>query len=322
MADQILKREAIEALHSRYRFVPFEAETSPRLLSLEHSIATEGVLTPLIVHDFAGTYQLIDGFKRLACAMRLGLAKLPCRILPETTPTASVLELLLHEQRNFITSSAAGQARFIRLAKDLGLEETTLIQRFLPALNLQAHPRVLEQLLAVSSLPEEVLTLCEQKHFSLKRCVHLTKHPPEWLVEFFGWTDRLAITASVLEELLDRFKETLRIEQIPLDELLKAPELKAILEAETSSQERTQRLRAWIRARRFPRLTEIEDRMRHTCETMGLPSGVTLHWDPSLERRGLELRIGLTEPDQWGPRLEALGEESILVGIKQLFEDL
>lgn len=322
MADRILKPEAIEAVHSRYRLVPFEVENAPSLLSLEHSIATEGILTPLIVHDFAGTLHLVDGFKRLACATRLGLATLPCRILPETTPTASVLELLLHEQRNFIASSAAGQARFVRLAKILGLDEATIIQRVLPALNLQAHPRVLERLLAVGSLPDEVLALCEEKHFSLKQCVHLTKHPPEWLAQFFRWRDRLAITASVLEELLDRFRETLRIEQIPLDELLKAPGLEAIFEAEMSPQERTQRLRAWIRARRFPRLTEIEDRMRRTCETMKLPGGVTLQWDPSLERRELKLRIDLTEPEQWGPCIEALREESISAGIKQLFEDL
>jgi len=322
MADRILTRDAIEAEYSRYRIVPFQAETSPSLLSLERSIAAEGILSPLIVHEYAGTHQLVDGFKRLVCATRLGIDALPCRILPEVTSMASMLELVLHEQRSFIASSAVGQARFIRMARDLGVARTVLIQRFLPALNLQAHPRVLDRLLAVGSLPEEVLALCEQKHFSLKQCVHLTKHPPEWLAQFLRWRDRLAITASVLEELLDRFRETLRIEQIPLEELLKAPELNVVLEAGASPQERTQKLRAWIRARRFPRLTAIESRMQQTYEAMKLPRGVTLHWDPTLERRELELRIEFTEPDQLGPQLEALSEENIAAGIKQLFEDL
>ena len=54
------------------------------LTYLEKSIKKFGVLVPLIVHEGSGTeqkYVLLDGERRLRCARRIGLAKVPANII-------------------------------------------------------------------------------------------------------------------------------------------------------------------------------------------------------------------------------------------------
>lgn len=79
--EQIASRRHAEPVH----FVPVGEIDGPHALTPPHaleplveSIATLGILQPLLVRKQAGRYQLIAGARRLAAAIAAGLAEVPC----------------------------------------------------------------------------------------------------------------------------------------------------------------------------------------------------------------------------------------------------
>ncbi len=288
---------------------------------LQRSIAARGIVAPLIVHDWQDRYHLVDGFKRISCARHLGLKKIPCRVLPSETDVASILELVLHERHDTV-ATAAGAARFLSMAEALGVAAERIEKDFLPPAGFRAHGKLRKQLLRVARLPPTVLSFCEEKRFSLKQCSHLTRHPRELLHTLFAHQERLALSAAVAEELLDRMSEIMRIENIGLEQLFEDLHLDEIIAAGGSNAQRTATLRTVLRQRRFPRLCEIEARMSKALSAMPLPDCVSLSWDPSLERREVLVHIRISEARQWLDAVEQLSNDEIAEGIDRLLEDL
>ncbi|MCP4696925.1 MAG: hypothetical protein GY862_08765 [Gammaproteobacteria bacterium] len=317
MVDQYLNLADIEISGSRYRFIQSAGWDGG---VLARSLAEIGLLTPLLVHCYGGRIHLADGFQRAACARELGWSEISCRLLPDETALETLLDIVLHEQLSPVLASTAGRVRFIRWSLGLGLPEKRLQEKFFPPLGIEPHQRLLRQYLAVAKLPEQVLNFCEAKRFSLKQCVHLTRHPQALLEQIFHWN--LSMSASILTELLESFRHYMRVQELSQDELIQDPGFREILDARISSQERTNRVRAWIRTRCYPMLSEIRLRMEETRRHIALPDNVALQWDESLERRELRFNIRIREPEELDAVFSELQKPHILPYISRLFEDL
>jgi hypothetical protein len=73
-----------------------------------------------------------------------------------------------------------------------------------------------------------------------------------------------------------------------------------------------------LRARRFPRLTQLEDRRREILKSLALPPGVSLNVDPKLEDALARLTVEFGSTEELAKRLKALG---LLPG-QPLFQEL
>ena len=60
---------------------------------LAESIATEGILVPVVVYKSGTSYVLIDGERRYRCARTLGLKKIPAVITKEKTPRENLVQM-------------------------------------------------------------------------------------------------------------------------------------------------------------------------------------------------------------------------------------
>jgi hypothetical protein len=138
----------------------------------------------------------------------------------------------------------------------------------------------------------------------------------------FSWRDRLSLTASVAEELLEHLKDHLRAAEATPEELARRPEVRALLEAPLGPQEKTRRLRELVRRLRFPLLTGANDRLEGIRARLGLPGNVRLSWDPTLERHAVDLRITIQDPGEWPATLEFLGSSVVERGIAEMLEEL
>lgn len=324
MTFQHLPSHRVRGTESRYCFcqvTDWDAEDSA-LIPLRSSIQKLGILHPLLVHPIGETFHLVDGFKRAAIAPALGIERLPCHLLPEGISPEEILEILLVEHRPRICATFASKARFIGFALGLGIGKEPLVQRFFPWLGLQEHEAVLRKVEAITRLPEEVLGFCEEKGFSMRQCDQLTRYPRDLLLAMFSWRDAFSLTASIVEELLGHLHDYLRGTDQSLPDFLGDPEVQTLLASPLRPQEKTERLRALIRARRYPLLMETNRQLQRIRAQMDLPRNVELDWDPTLERREVQLVLKLREPEEWEETLQGLQDERIAQGICHLLEVL
>jgi ParB/RepB/Spo0J family partition protein len=71
------------------------------LLSLQESIAEQGILVPLTVYRASGHYVILDGERRWRCALKLGLSAVPAIIQPEPDPVTNIMMMFaIHKTRH------------------------------------------------------------------------------------------------------------------------------------------------------------------------------------------------------------------------------
>lgn len=321
MQRKRLAPASIKAESSRYRVAALLSAAGDE--DLRASIAELGQIDPVTVHEVAdGEYHLVDGFARCACLAMEGAAFVDANVVAAEASPESLMRyyFLAHQPR--ILESAAQRVRFLSLARRCGVGDETLVQHFLPMVGFEAHPRLLRRCEAVAALPEEVLQFCHEKRFSLKQCLHLTRHPAELLSWLFDWRDHLALTASIIEELAGHIGDHLRGSGTSMAEFRQRPELVELFAARMSPQERTRRLRDTVRRWRFPVLTQVQSEMESIRNAMNLPQPMELRWDPTLEQHAVELRILVRSDEQWPEIAEAIGRPETRRGVRELLEHL
>ncbi|MCP4041834.1 MAG: hypothetical protein GY731_07725 [Gammaproteobacteria bacterium] len=297
--------------------------TGSRQQLLQLSLERLGMLTPLLVYVMeSGELQLMHGFNRLEACRNLGWEAAPCHLLPPQTPLTDRLELLISCHWQTLQDGIIPRVRLLHLALQMGLSREDAFTRIMPLLRFEGHERVLRRCESVAALPSEVLDFCEVKGFSLKQCVHLTRHPPELLALVFTWREQLSLTASIIEELLEQIKDYLHANNLKTGDFLNLPAIREIIADRCSLQERTRRMRQLVRTLRYPLLTEIQHRMENIRNRMDLPANVRTTWDPSLEQRAVVLHITLNNPEVWSTTQLGLASPSVAQGIDKLLEEL
>lgn len=302
-------------------YQPYPASMQSKSPSMQLSIEQQGIVSPLIVHELNGSYQIIDGFKRADVAQSLQLRALPCSILPRDTSALDIATLIIQKDETLLRHSASRKSLFLALCHKLRLEGPTL-SPLLDLLSIENHPRVIRQYLNVAELPDEVLAFCDEKGFSLKQCAHLSKHPRGLLIQLFQWRKQLHFTAAVIEEILGNFKDIIRVEDVDIKTIEQEDAFIAIMQSQSNNQQRTQALRHWLRLRRYPRLSAIQSKMDNTVSNMKLTKSVALNWDRSLENRALTITARITEPEQWPDICQSLSGSTVQNGIDALLEEL
>jgi len=107
MTSQFLLVETSKIVTSTYR-VERSIESDGVLTELKNNINNYGIKVPLIVTLTDETkYQLVDGHRRLQCAIALGLEKIPCVIEQSDKSTEIALSVNIH--REDLTSVEIGQ---------------------------------------------------------------------------------------------------------------------------------------------------------------------------------------------------------------------
>ncbi len=287
------------------------------------SINAMGLVQPIVVHEYTpGQYHLIDGNARWTAMRATGRTTIACGLLDNNTPPDELMRYFFLVHRERIMKTAVSRVRFLRLARNVGVPVDTLRDQFLPLIGFEAHQRLIRRCEAVAALPDAALAFCHEKNFSLKQCVHLTRHSTELLGLIFRWRERLALTASIVEELSEHIKDYLRAHEMTVEEFEQLPAIIEIMRTDYSPQERTKALRRTVRTMRFPLLSEAQSNMEAIKASMRLPKEVELRWDPALEQKAVELRIRLQDEEKWNSLVEAMGSGETRQGIRALLERL
>ncbi len=135
---------------------------------LVESIRKNGILQPITVSKIGENFLLVDGLHRILAAKEVGLLTVPAMISDDTESDIMIKNLFLNRQRG--RSNPAQEAEVVRfLEQDQHLSLREIAER-----TGISDTRV-RQLLAISSLPREVLDLVAERKLGISHAEELLK---------------------------------------------------------------------------------------------------------------------------------------------------
>ncbi len=313
---KILPLDSIKAVDSKYRFLR-EIDNSGSI-ALYRSLSTSGILTPVVVHDG----HLVDGFARYGYALQEKIGSVPCSTLPADTPVEKITDIVFHEVNLTENSSFISKARWAVFATGLGLKRSDVCDLYFEAMKLEPHERVLRKIESAMTLPTLVLDFCHEKNFPMKKVLALTRLPVELVKLVFSWSDKLHLTASIIEELCERTWDYLKANGLTVDDLKNNAKVNEILNEDISPHNRSNAIREYVRELRLPALTAISNEMDIIRNDMSLPPGATLSWDKSLELHEIKIELIIKNRADFPVVVKNLANPDIADGITELLAKL
>ena len=276
---------------------------------------------PLLVHEWDGFHLIKDFDLAVALAGAKQGQNISCRILPKDFPLLEILKIIFQEECRR-QASVVRRIRFIGLAQNLDLPKDALISELLPVAGFQAHEVLYRRMEAVLKLPSDLLDYCEEKNLSLKQCHQFARFAPELVQEVFSWQSALFLSVSLFEEVLTSIQEWLDREGILIADFLVDSNFKEIIHSAIRPAEKTEKIRELVRTRCFPLLTRINQKIQAQTEMLQNIPVLQCHWDKTLEKREVELRLRIKRIEEWDTALSGLKAPGTRQALSAILEEL
>ena len=212
--------------------------------------------------------------------------------------------------------------RFVGFALGLGIKRIALLECFLPLLGLKGHDAVLRKIESVGKLPNDVLSFCNIKNFSMKQCFQLTRYDKGLLAVVFSWKDKLVLSAAVFEEILTNLNDYLRTNNLGASSLIEDSRFKYIIYTPLSPHKRTNMLRDFIKSLKLPGRTGLNEEIEEIKKEISLPENIDIIWDKSLEKKEVKVTLNLCGDEVWEKAKDILNGEKVGRGIREILNKL
>ena len=266
--------------------------TSPSDFStLEHSIRTSGIETPLHVLSTEKCYRLISGFSRFKVAVKLQMSKIPAVIHSDGEKPENIFLGILLEHLTCRTLTLVEKSRIIHILDELNIPPGRIQKEFLLLLNIPESLEVMNDLRNLLKFSPEVLEYIERYNLSLKQ-VKIFKnlsYYEQTMMADLGLS--LQIRAVELSDIISMFYDVSCRDDIPIKEIFERIDGESILKnSDLARNEKLSRIKEELQRMRYPKLTFWNENLEKLKKKEKLPMGIQLSWDRSLEAPGLKLR--------------------------------
>ncbi len=308
---------------SRFSLRDYVFDAAPDRSCHINSFDTLGILYPIIVYeDDKKQLHLIDGKKRAIFALQSGESNIRANVLPQTTPIADLIILILCNKRHEIASSAINRIQFVYFSNSLNAAESWILNSLCIPFEFKPHRDFFRECDRIYNLPRELKLFCHEKKLSLKQMLNLSYHPLELLEQLVKWKSSIQLTASILDEIASNLKDYFKRENSSIEDFLDEPDVREIFDSSLSPREKTDKLRQLIHIKRFPVLSETNSRIMKTIEDLGLPKEMRIKWDSTLENKNINLTVDISDPKQWNHILKSLNSADVKEALGSVLEEL
>ncbi len=240
------------------------------------SIQKLGLMHPPILKYNSPGYVIVCGFRRVAACMSLGWEKVPARILKKNADPFELVQLavadnvlqrplnLLETSRavNLLAAVCTDQKQLKRTSRDLGLP---------------SNPSETAKVEKICRLPVKIQDGILAGIINMSMALELGRLDPEvgeGLVELFG---QLKVGLNRQRELLFLLKEIAGREDSSVSQLIAEKTLQNILQnAELDRAVKRQKIRTYLRRRRFPSISQAEEKYDKLVKRLKLGNNINL----------------------------------------------
>ena len=270
---------------------------------LKESIARVGLIQPLIVRkqEEAEKYQVVCGLRRALACRELDFKRIEALVYPEAELSGQdgfllgLFENLAHRDLNDIEKSMV----LSKLHYQFGLDQSRIIEDYLPLLGLEAGETVFRQYLPLIELDEEIKEHIVRKRLPVRASSRLLALSPDDRRTSFRLISRLNLGVNLIVEFLTCLEETSQRDEIPVGELLDDREIEAVLgNKEFTRSRKIELIRKILRGKRYPQLTGLEAQVEEKLRQLHLPPELKLSPPPYFEGDELKVEFGFRDPKE------------------------
>lgn len=203
---------------------PFMVLDDEKMDELVESVATQGIMSPVVVRPKNGYYELISGHRRTHAAMRAGLTEVPAVIREMDDEEATVMMVDANIQREFLLPSE--RAHSLRMKMDamarIRARGENLGNRARDLIGEQSgmSGRTVQRYLSLNQLLPELMQMVDDKKIVMNVALELTGFDGEvqgWILEY------LQMGGSLNVEMLRKIKDASETREVTMnlvDEIL------------------------------------------------------------------------------------------------------
>ncbi len=290
------QRVALAAIHSdddTYRIT-----TPSPLDDLIASIKDVGLLnSPLLIQNGAG-FTIVCGFRRIEACRSLQWETIPARILDPATPKLfcakfAVTDNALQRSLNLIEKSRA-----IELLAPCFESEDELCGE-LPALGLPENRALIKKIKTLGQLSSDIHTAMLADTIALPMALKLGELDPADATGFLTLFEILKPSLNKQREMLTQIQEIAIRDDIPIANVLNDKQMQGILNhPDDDRKQKTDKIRQYLKTRRFPSLTDAETRFELLVKKLKLGSNIKLIPPKNFEKPTYALTLAFTNMDE------------------------
>ena len=240
------------------------------------SIQKLGLLhIPILKYNAPG-YAIICGFRRIAACLRIGWETVTAKILKESVSPLQLAQLAIADNASQRPLNLLETSRAVNLLADVCADQKQL-EMTLQDLGLPSTPSILAKVKILSQLPSKIQEGILAETINMSMALELRKLDPkagEDLVALFGL---LKVGLNKQRELLLMLKEIAKREDSTITQLIADKALQKILQnPEIDRAVKQQKIRTYLRKRRFPYIVRAEENYQKLVKQLKLGSNIDL----------------------------------------------
>ena len=289
------------------------------------SLRAAGLIHPVVLlEDRAlSRFKIVCGFRRLHGLRRLGVAVAAAKIVLSTKfVPVDVYLMAVWDNLSHRRLSPLEAARVLStLKRNCGIEETALVEFYLPMLGLSPHKNVLQSYLCLHQLHPELRRLLNAGLLTVASAERLAQAAPEVQAATASLLARIRLSASLQREVLDLAEDLAASKSTTLAEVLNQPGICAIADAAVLSPfQKGERIHSFLYCCRNPRISHAREKFNADKAALGLPGTVRLSADPFFESPRLRVEFDVSSAQTFRETVEALGRSCRQASLESLFE--
>lgn len=284
---------------------------------LRESVKQIGILEPIWLRRKGREFQIISGFRRFDVAHILGKGEIRALIWKESKiDDRLAFRMSLHGNILGRGLNIVEKALVLeKLLSRFSVSREEVIQTYLPLLNLEPNENVLNSFLLMNTFSIDLKRYFLSHGLSLTNILLLAKFSREERASICSFLSPLRIGENVLREILTFLREISHRDGIGINDLLSSRKIEHVLsDSRLSGPQKIQAIRKFLREKRYPRLSELEEMFRSCRKGMRLSPQVAITPPPFFEGDQFKIEIyfkSLEEYEGVLGELRNLSKESI-----------
>ena len=271
-----IRYQAISQVDIDTEDLTFRITTRGDIEDLLGSIQKTGLIQPPVLIKNPAGYTIVCGFRRIAACRKLGWTCITARILEKTldpfkTAQLSIADNALQRPLNLVETSRA-----LKLLDDFGPDNQQR-RKAAEALGLPISESLALAVKQICRLPLPIQTGILTDSIDLTMALELGALEAQIAEELVRVFDQLKVGLNKQRELLLLLKEIAKREDTAIPQLIAEKPLQEILQtADMDRAVKRQKVRSYLRQRRFPAITKAESEYRKWVKQLKLGNNINL----------------------------------------------
>jgi len=283
------------------------------------SIEKIGLISPPVIQFEGDHYIIVCGFKRVAACRSLGWETITAACLPSSSGSECCALTAIADNTSQRRLNLVELSRAYHLLKGAS-EGIDQVIAHLKALGISTNHDLIAKFEKINQMQPVIQQSIIDQTVALPVAIQIHEMTDQSLIEeIIQLLNELKLSLNRQRELMDWLEAISTRERIPMIDLLKEKEIKGLREDTTlDTAHKTNMIRQYFKQRRFPNITEFEQRYEQCRKALKLPKGVQLTPPPHFEGQHFNFTISFTnqaELLQLNTEIQRLADSEILCAL-------